>query len=276
MSIRLLYITKDPVIGQMAERAGVDWIFVDLEYRGKHDRQAKRDTVISAHTIEDVAAMRRVLTCSQLMVRINPIGYWSADEVNNVICAGADIVMLPFFKTMAEVKELIYLVSGRAKTCLLLETMDAVAAVDDILALSGIDFIHIGLNDLHIERKTTFMFEFLVDGNLDMLATKIRNKGITFGFGGMARIGELLPPAERILAEHYRLGSSGVILSRSFCHPSQVNNSEEFEKRFLESVRAIRETEANLWKQNIAFFEANRRQVIDEVAQVVKTIKERK
>jgi hypothetical protein len=150
--------------------------------------------------------------------------------------------------------------------------MDAVRNVDAILAVPGIDFIHVGLNDLHIERGTRFMFEFLADGSMDQLAQKIRATGIPFGFGGMARIGELLPPAERILAEHYRLGSSSVILSRSFCHPSKVNHSDELEAYFVDGVKAIRATEHELAQQAADFFERNRIQVQQEVQQVVRSI----
>ena len=270
MTMRLLYITRDPVIGRMAERAGVDWIFVDLEYRGKHERQARRDTVISAHTVDDVAAMRQVLTSASLMVRINPLGDWSAQEIDDVVAAGADIVMLPFFTTASEVAHFVHLVAGRARTCLLMETMAAVQSVDEILEVPGIDVVHVGLNDLHIERGTRFMFQFLADGSMDALAARFRARGMVFGFGGMARIGELVPPAERILAEHVRLGSTGVILSRSFCHPSMVaNHSPELEQHFTSGVQAIRAAEAELAGRDAAWFERNRLQVQAEVQQVV-------
>ena len=161
-NIRLLYITDNPVVAKIAQRAGVDWIFVDLEYRGKSERQANRDTVISAHSIEDIKAMRQVITSSKLMVRINPWGEWSTDEIENVLAAGADIIMLPFFTTVFDVTAFIKQVDGRAETCLLLETLAGIDILDEILSIPGIDFMHIGLNDLHIERGTTFMFEFLV------------------------------------------------------------------------------------------------------------------
>jgi 2-keto-3-deoxy-L-rhamnonate aldolase RhmA len=273
--MRLLYITKDPTVGEVAQRAGVDWIFVDLEYRGKSDRQANRDTVISAHALDDVKAMRKVITCSKLMVRVNPWGEWSADEIEGVIGAGADIIMLPFFTTSAEVSAFIKRVGGRAKACLLLETLAGIDILDDILAVPGIDFIHIGLNDLHIERGTTFMFEFLADGGVDAIAAKLRATGITFGFGGMARIGGLMPPAERILAEHFRLGSTGVILSRSFCHPSQATGSEAFEAMFRQEVNKVRAEEARLARADASFFECTRLQVVEEVALVVRQMKKK-
>lgn len=39
MPLKLMYITDQPEIAQIAESAGVDRIFVDLEYIGKSDRQ---------------------------------------------------------------------------------------------------------------------------------------------------------------------------------------------------------------------------------------------
>ena len=149
--LKLMYITKDPIIGEIAQRAGVDWIFVDLEYIGKKERQADRNTVISAHTIEDVKKMRKIIKDSQLLVRINPIGEWSKKEVDDVIYSGADIIMLPFFKTALEVETFLLLVNSRVKTCLLVETMEAVKNIDEILNIKGIDFVHSGLNDIHIE-----------------------------------------------------------------------------------------------------------------------------
>lgn len=275
MSMRLLYITKDPAVGKVAERAGIDWIFVDMEYRGKSDRQANRDTVISAHTLEDVKAMRQAITRSQLMVRVNPWGEWSLEEVEGVVQTGADIVMLPFFTTSAEVLAFVNQVAGRAKTCLLLETLAGIEVLDEIMAVPGIDFVHVGLNDIHIERGTTFMFEFLADGGVDAIAAKLRAAGITFGFGGMARIGGLMPPAERILAEHFRLGSTGVILSRSFCDPSQATGSEAFEAMFRQEVAKVRTEEARLALADASFFERTRLQVVEEVALVVRQMKEK-
>jgi hypothetical protein len=97
-----------------------------------------------------------------------------------------------------------------------LETIDGVNLLEDLLKINEIDYIHIGLNDLHLEMKKTFMFELLADGTVDSIVEKIKTSKIPYGFGGVARIGEGLLPAENILAEHYRLGSSMVILSRSF------------------------------------------------------------
>ena len=54
MSLKLMYITNRPEIAQIAESAGVDRIFVDMEYIGKAKRQGGMDTVQNHHTVEDV------------------------------------------------------------------------------------------------------------------------------------------------------------------------------------------------------------------------------
>lgn len=273
MNIKLLFITKDLNIAIISQKAGIDWIFVDMEYRGKDLRQISRDTVISAHTIEDVKNIRTVVSQSELLVRINPMGPWSFDEIDSVVSAGADIIMLPYFKNAIEVEKFISYVNNRIRTCLLVETISAVENIEDIMNIGGIDHIHVGLNDLHIERGTTFMFEFLSDGSMDVLAERIRNRHIPFGFGGMARIGELVPPAECILAEHYRLGSSSVILSRNFCNTSKSVIYDDLEERIINGVAAIRAEESFLKTKNNEFFVKNKEKVKKDVERVVNKIK---
>ena len=224
MALKLMYITNKENVARIAEDSGVDWIFIDLEINGKEERQGHLDMVISRHHIEDVKKIKSVLTKAELLVRVNPIFDGSKKEIDKVINDGADIVMLPFFKIKNEVKTFIDYVDGRAKTCLLCETAEAVENIDEILELKGIDLIHIGLNDLHLAYKMDFMFELLVDGTVEMLCDKFKAKGIPYGFGGIAQLGQGDLPAEYVIAEHYRLGSSMAILSRSFCNVNKIDN----------------------------------------------------
>jgi 2-keto-3-deoxy-L-rhamnonate aldolase RhmA len=122
MALNLMYITNDPKIAKIAESSGVDWIFIDLEINGKEERQGHLDTVISRHNIEDVKNVKHVLKTSKLLVRVNPIYEGSLFEINKVIDDGADIVMLPFFKSKEEVDTFVRYVDKRSKTMLLLET----------------------------------------------------------------------------------------------------------------------------------------------------------
>lgn len=274
MSLKLMYITNQPDVAQIAEAAGVDRIFVDMEYIGKFERQGGMDTVQSHHTIDDIATVRRAITKAELMVRVNPIhpateNYGSSrEEVDAAIKAGADVVMLPFFKTVEEVRTFIELVDGRAKTFPLLETPEAVEVIDEILALDGLDEIHIGLNDLSLGYGKKFMFELLSDGTVERLCNKFQAKGIPYGFGGIASLGKGALPSEYIIREHYRLGSTRAILSRSFCDVNKVQHLGEIARTFVDGVREIRALEEEC-QQHRNYFTDNQLFVTEAVARIV-------
>ena len=275
--LKLMYITNDPKISAIAQANGVDRIFVDMEYIGKDLRQKGMDTVQSHHTVEDVKAIKKVLTKTELLVRCNPVhdateAYNSTeDEIDEVVNAGADIIMLPYFKTAAEVERFLKAVGGRAKTMLLFETPESYENSDKILALDGIDEVYVGLNDMSLGYGMKFMFQLLSDGFVDNLSAKFKKYGYSFGFGGIAKPGGDVPlPAERIIKEHYRLGSTCVILSRSFCNAEKVG-IDELEAQFKDGVTAIREVEnesERLCKENYAAIERNK----NEIAEIVRTI----
>ena len=258
MKLKLMYITNDVQIANLAEKSGVDWIFIDLEINGKEERQGHLDTVISRHHIDDVKKIKDVLNTSELLVRVNPIFEASRTEIDKVIDDGADIVMLPFFKSKEEVDSFVKYVDKRAKTMLLLETPEAAENIDHILGVDGIDYIHIGLNDLHLGYGMKFMFELLADGTVEKLCNKIKSKGTPYGFGGIAQLGQGELPAEHVIAEHYRLGSSMAILSRSFCNVNKVKSIDEAVKIFDRGVTEIRDYEVQLKEKETSFFEENR------------------
>lgn len=277
MALKLMYITNRPEVALIAENAGVDRIFVDMEYIGKGLRQGGMDSVQNHHTVGDVCKIRKVLTKSDLLVRVNPIheetrDYCSSeDEINQVIAAGADIIMLPFFKTADEVQRFISYVKGRAKTLLLLETPEAVGHLDEILGIPGIDEIHIGINDLSLGYGKTFMFELLVDGTVENLCSKINKVGIPYGFGGVAAIGSGTLPAEAIIKEHYRLGSSMVILSRSFCRIDNETDIHSIRDTFESGVHAMREFENEIAGKR-DYYDTNKKMVADCVSEIVQQI----
>lgn len=249
MSLKLMYITNQPAVAQIAESAGVDRIFVDMEYIGKSDRQGGMDTVQSHHSLDDIKKIACSINKAELLVRVNPIHnatkeYMSSkDEINQTIINGAKIIMLPYFKTVEEVKTFIKLVNGRAKTMLLLETPEAVEVIDDILNVNGIDEIFIGLNDLSLGYGKRFMFELLMDGTVEDLCYKFKKSNIPYGFGGIASLGKGLLPSEKIITEHYRLGSTCAILSRSFCNVNKINHIGEISNIFINGLKEIRDFE---------------------------------
>ena len=195
------------------------------------------------------------------------------DMLKEALEAGADIIMLPFFKTAEEVKTFVELVDGRARTMPLIETREAAECIDEILEIDGIDELYIGLNDLHLSYGLTFMFQLLADGTVDRLTSKIKAKGIPYGFGGIARIGDGMLPAENILTEHYRLGSTSVILSRSFCNTAKITDIDEIRAIFSENVKNLRDYEEVIKKKSPAEMEENVDFVKEKTAQVVEIIK---
>ena len=273
--INLMYITNKPEVAKIAESVGIDWIFIDMEFIGKDSRQGGLDTVQNHHTVEDVKNIRKAITKAKLLVRVNPIhealpNYPSSkDEIDATIAAGADILMLPFFKTVEEVETFIRLVDGRAKTLLLMETVEAANLIDEILEVPGIDMIHLGLNDMHLELGMKFMFELLANGTVEKLGGKIMAKGIPFGFGGIATLDGGSLPGSMVLKEHVRLGSSMVIVSRSFCNTDVITDMDEVRKIFQKGIKEIRDSETELKNKPSEYFEKNRLDVINAVQRIV-------
>ena len=232
--LKLILITDDPEIAKKAEDSGVDIIMVDL------------NTIISNHSVESVPKMRQAISTSKLMVRINPLHENSEQEIEQVIDFGADLIMVPMFKTYRELNTISQLVGGRCGLVPLLETTEALLRVDDILKVDNIEFIHLGLNDLKIGLGVKFLFEVVSGGLIEYLGTKINNINMDFGFGGVARMdsGEL--PGRLVLSEHIRLGSKAVILSRAFHNNSttieelndnvdlsfEINKLREYESKY--------------------------------------------
>lgn len=273
MSLKLMYITNQPEIAQIAESAGVDRIFVDLEYIGKSDRQGGMDTVQSRHTIDDVKKIKSSINSSDLLVRVNPIhdatdGYCSSkDEIDQVIDNGADILMLPYFKNERDVEKFLRMVNGRTRTIPLVETPEAVDSIDKILKMDGIDEIFIGLNDLSLGYNKKFMFELLSDGTVEYLCQKFKKHNIPYGFGGIASLGKGLLPSECIIKEHYRLGSTCSILSRSFCNISHMKHMGVISSTFVNGIREIRKFEKECDK-HMRFFTDNEK-LVDSIVKSI-------
>lgn len=274
MPLELMYITNKPEVAKIAENSGVDRIWIDLEILGKQERQKGRNTVISNHTLDDIKEIKSVITKSKIQVRVNPINPSSKIEIETAIEYGADILMLPMFKTVDEVQYFIDIVNKRAKVLLLLETKEAVEIIDQIISLDGIDEVHVGLNDLHLSYKKTFMFELLIDGTLDYIASKFKSRSIKFGFGGIARLNHGMVPAEYVICHHYAIGSKMAILSRSFCDANYVDNPKEIAQLFEEGISNIRRAESEYEDYTIKQFEENKNVLAEKINLVVKKMKD--
>lgn len=221
----LMLITNCDKIAEYASNSGVSRIFIDLEINGKNDRQGHLDTVISRHSMSDIDRVKKVVSNSEVLVRINPFFSGTKDEVDHAIERGADILMLPMFTNSEEIKRTAGYIDGRVKFIPLVETAKACLNLDEIIKADGISELFFGLNDLHRDLGMKFMFEPLLNGYLEQYTAKVLSGNLPFGFGGVARVGTGVLPAELILSEHSRLGSSNVILSRDF-HNRATNLDE--------------------------------------------------
>lgn len=269
--LEFMFITNDPKVAEAAQDCGVKRVWVDLETLGKEERQKGMNTVKSKHQLSDISLLRDVLDTSDLLVRVNPINPGSNAEINEAIERGADMIMLPMFKSKEEVMRFIDMVGGRAKTTLLFETKESYEHQDEILQAGGFDEAHIGLNDMHLSYGLTFMFELLSNGLVESMCKKFKEYNIPYGFGGIAKIGEGLLPAERIIAEHYRLGSTRAILSRSFCD-NQYVDYDKWKYEFQLGVNQIRLYESLLPLLPKSYIEENIIEVKKGVEKVVSII----
>lgn len=216
--MELCLITDKVDFASEAEAAGVERIMLDLEKRGKLQRQIGRDLFISDHVIESVPRMRAALKRACLVVRVNPLNHESCEEIDAVIEASADFVMLPYFHAIDEVRTFFSLVNARAKTILLVETKSAVEILSALAEERLSDEVHFGLNDLRISLGHKTIFTPLCNGMIENLSALLGRQKIPFGFGGIARLSNAGLPVnpERVLAEQVRLGAGIGWLGRTF------------------------------------------------------------
>jgi hypothetical protein len=104
------------------------------------------------------------------------------------------------------------------------------------------------------------MFEPLALGHVDQVAEAARKQGVRFGFGGIARLDEGMLPGRDVLAEHLRLGSGAVILSRTFHRAGEGS--------FEEQVAQLRRAEEELAARSADEIEADRLRIAAVIRQI--------
>lgn len=267
--LKFMFITNQSDIAAFVHAQGVQRIFLDLEILGKKERQGHLNTVISCHTMDDVKRVRQAVPKAELLVRINPLNPSSTEEINTVIKSGADLIMLPMFHTDEEVFTVAQMIDGRVPLIPLVETPAAVLGLPEVIELPGVTEIYIGLNDLSLALQFKFMFQPLANGMLEKMARILRAKGMPFGFGGIARVGQGKLAAELIMTEHLRLGSSCVILSRAF--HGNASHLEELTQNidFGAEIKRLREIEANLAKREQPQIDGDFKHLVDTIDSIV-------
>lgn len=240
--LNLMLITGDAEVARYAFDSGIGTIFVDLEHLGKEERQGGKDTVMNRHTLAEAAAIRRAVPGAELLVRLDPLHEGTEAQALGALEAGADLLMLPMWRTADEVDALGSLIGQAPCLIPLAETPEALECIREATAVPAVKEMYVGLNDLSLCLGLTFMFEPLASGMIDVAARAVHAGGKPFGFGGLARLGEGALDPRLVLAEHVRLGSNRVILSRAFHLRSTT--LEEFRRNGLDkAVREVREVE---------------------------------
>ena len=112
------------------------------------------------------------------------------------------------------------------------------------------------------------MFELFCDGTVESLCGKFRESGIPYGIGGIASLGRGMLPAEYLIKEHYRLGSTAAILSRSFCNANRITDMRIIRRIFHNGVYDIRAFEEECAHADEEELLQNQR----EIEKIVKTI----
>jgi hypothetical protein len=98
---------------------------------------------------------------------------------------------------------------------------------------------------------------------LDPAAAVLNQAGVTWGVGGIARIGQGELPAETVLGEHVRLGSQWVILSRAF-HAGAATSADLLETLdFPAEIAKLHQAEAHWRRADESSLLENQRQLAD-------------
>ena len=79
-------------------------------------------------------------------------------------------------------------------------------------------------------------------------------------------------PGSMVIKEHYRLGSSMVILSRSFCNTDKITDLEEVRRIFQTGIADIRRLEEEA-DRAANYFSNNHLEVIENVKDIIRNKK---
>ncbi len=211
--IELLLFHRSLELDQACMRGGASAIIIDLENKGKDIRQSGFDTEINSHSIADIEKLKQ-LAGIRVICRINGFNTDTHNEIERVIAAGADEILLPMVTMQADVERCLSLISGRCLLGIMLETRE-VLAFSSRLEAYPLARVYVGLNDLRISRGSPSIFDAISNGTIDTLRQQFPN--IPFGFAGLTIPGHGHPvPVHLLTAELARLDCDFTFLRRSF------------------------------------------------------------
>lgn len=220
-SFILTLITKSAEIASLANGCDIDRIGVDLEHLGKEKRQKGLGTRLSDHTMTDLRRIAGVVDKQRLFARLNPLNENTQREINEAVDAGVRFVMLPYFESALDVDRFVRLIDERARPIALVETAPALVRVREVMQVSGLAEVMIGLNDLRLSLGVQSHFEVLCSPLMDMVAGEAAKLELPLTIGGIAPPSTQGLPvsADLVLAQYPRLRARGAWLARSSFGP---------------------------------------------------------
>lgn len=215
----LILFENDPELARAHLDAGVRSFIIDLEVLGKNLRQLGFDTEIRPGTLDALSAVSSI-DGATTWCRINRFGEHSGEEIEAVIEAGADVILLPMAESIAEIDAYLGLIGQRCQAAVMIETQ-ACAEISPELRELPLDYTFFGLNDFAISRGGGSIFTALADGSVERVRNALPDIG--FGVGGLTDVRRGSPiPSARLLEEMERLRCDFTFLRRSFRRDSKV------------------------------------------------------
>lgn len=211
--LKLMLFTHDSAFAKQAEDAGIDRIVVDFEFRGKAARQSGYHLEVNKASLSELKEIRKAVTIP-VLARTNPIWSESREEISAIISEGADIVMLPMFRTKYEVHKFIEFAGKGIKKNLLFETKKSVEIVRELHPFQ-FDEYYIGLNDMAVDYGLSFAYDVLQHNVVSHIRQSLPDR--PFGFGGITVSDGGSPLTTRkIMKQMAKYNCSLAILRRAF------------------------------------------------------------
>lgn len=210
--------TDDPGFAAVAAAAGVDRIGPDLERLGKAARQPGPGNLISGHDEACLPAVRAAVGGRSLFVRCNPPHDGLAAELGRLLAAGVTTVMLPMVRSPADAERAARCIDGRATLVAMVEHADALARVEDLAAVEGVDELYIGANDLARTLGRATRFGAVAPAIVGRVAAAAARRGRGFGFFGVGRLDDAGLPVrpDSVLAAFVAYDATSAWFARSF------------------------------------------------------------
>lgn len=217
--------------------AGCRGVVVDLELKGKQERQASFDTQINKHSLEDLQRLKAENIYT--LCRINAIDSASEHEIEQVIEAGTDEILVPMIRNRSEIEQIFKRVRERTAVGLMIETTEALQLAP-VINDHDVQRVFVGLNDLHITQGKPTLFHVLAEGTVEDIRQQIRYAA--FGFGGLTIPGLGNPlPVDYFFHELDRLSCDFTFLRRSFFTDSLAVSASTAINAIHKEMRKVRQ-----------------------------------